>query len=272
MMRALWTAASGMKAQQTNVDTIANNIANVNTVGYKSQSTQFKSLLYQTLSSPSTTANSETKPTNAQVGLGTRVASTNISFSQGAMTATDSNTALCISGDGFFAIQGADGETYYTRNGDFSWAIDTNGDRVLATSNGEYVLDSEGNHIVVPGDASADSVVFASDGTIAYRDDDGNYVYTGQTVGLYQFSNVNGLLLVGDNKYAATVTSGDPMNEATNDGLSKSTIAQGYLEASNVDVADEMVNLIIAQRAYELNSKAITTSDTMLEQANNLKR
>lgn len=272
MMRALWTGASGMKAQQTNVDTIANNIANVNTVGYKSQSTQFKSLLYQTLRAESTTANGEPKPTTAQVGLGTRVASTNTDFTQGTMQANESPTALCITGEGFFQIRGADGEPYYSRSGDFTWSMDTNNNRVLTTSKGYEVLDTSGNPIYLPAGASGDSVAFGTDGAVAYKAQDGTYVLTGQSVALYQFNNTKGLLKTGDSLYQQTDASGVAMNEATTGGIKRSTIAQGYLEASNVNVADEMVNLIVAQRAYELNSKAITTSDTMLEQANNLKR
>ncbi len=272
MMRALWTGASGMKAQQTNVDTIANNIANVNTVGYKSQSTQFKSLLYQTLRSESTTANGNPKPTSAQVGLGARVASTNTDFTQGQMQANASATSLCITGDGFFQILGQDGQRYYTRSGDFTWAIDMNGNRVLATSKGQEVLDVNGNPIMLPEGAAGDTVSFGSDGALAYKGADGNYILTGQSVALYQFNNPKGLIKTGDSLFSATDASGVPLNEATTAGIKRSTIAQGYLEGSNVNVADEMVNLIVAQRAYELNSKAITTSDTMLEQANNLKR
>lgn len=272
MMRALWTGASGMKAQQTNVDTIANNIANVNTVGYKSQSTQFKSLLYQTLREKTTTANGNPKPTTAQVGLGTRVASTNTDFTQGTMQATESATALCITGDGFFNIRGADGEMYYTRSGDFTWSMDTNGNRVLTTSKGLEVLDTQGNPIYLPNGASGDTVSFGSDGALAYKAQDGTYILTGQSVGLYQFNNPKGLEKTGDSMFQQTAASGAALNETTAAGVRRSTIAQGFLEASNVDVADEMVNMIVAQRAYELNSKAITTSDTMLEQANNLKR
>ncbi len=272
MMRALWTGASGMKAQQTNVDTIANNIANVNTVGYKSQSTQFKSLLYQTLSSTSTSSNGDTKATSAQVGLGTRVSSTNSKFTQGTMTATESDTDFCISGDGFFAIADATGNTYYTRAGSFTWALDSDSTRILTTSSGEAVLDYDGNPISIPAEVSTENVTVSSDGTVGYTDDEGNYVYTGQQIALYQFSNPNGLELVGETQYGVTAASGEAMREDTTAGVTRSTISQGYLEASNVDVADEMVNLIIAQRAYELNSKAITTADTMLEQANNLKR
>jgi flagellar basal-body rod protein FlgG len=273
MMRALWTGASGMKAQQTNVDTIANNIANVNTVGYKSQSTQFKTLLYQTLRTATTTANGEDKPTSAQVGLGTRVASTNTDFTQGTMQASSSPTALCVSaGDGFFAVRGGNNDTYYTRNGDFTWSLDNNGNRVLTTSQGYDVLDYDGNPIYLPDGASGDSVSFGTDGSVAYRQEDGTYVQTGQSVALYQFNNTTGLVKSGETMFQASDASGAPISERDGAGITRSTIAQGYLEASNVDVADEMVNLIIAQRAYELNSKAITTSDTMLEQANNLKR
>lgn len=272
MMRSLWSAASGMKGQQTAVDTIANNISNVNTTGYKTQSTQFKTLLYQTLEATSTNSDGETKPTSAQVGLGTRVASINTNFTQGAMTATESNTALCISGEGFFAVAGDDGETYYTRNGNFTWALNAAGNRVLTTAEGHEVLDQTGNPISIPNTAGTDGFTVASDGTCSYKDAEGNYVATGQTIALYQFANRVGLEKIGDNLYAESDASGAAQSEWNTAGITVSEIAQGYLEGSNVNVADEMVNLIIAQRAYEMNSKAITTSDTMLEQANNLKR
>lgn len=274
MMRSLWSAASGMKAQQTSVDTIANNIANVNTVGFKSQSTQFKSLLYQTLRTETTTANGEAKPTSAQVGLGTRVASLNASFTQGAQTDVESNSAFCINGQGFFQVKGFDGETnYYTRNGDFTWAkSSTDGELVLSTSSGNTVMDREGETIKIPETAGSEAVVVGSDGAIAYRRPDGSIVSTGQYLALYQFPNPTGLQKVSSTMYAATDASGEMQAEWSVDGITQSTIAQGYLEGSNVNVADEMVNLIVSQRAYELNSKAITTTDTMLEQANNLKR
>jgi len=272
MMRSLWTAASGMKGMQTSVDTIANNIANVNTTGFKTKTTQFKSLLYQTLQSETTSANGDTKPGAAQVGLGTRVAATNSIFTDGALLANDSSSALAISGSGFFAIQGTDGETYYTRNGDFIWTIDANGDSILANSLGNPVLDSNGNTIVLDSSIPTDSVSIGTDGSVAYKNVDGTYTDTNQNVGLYQFRNPTGLEETNNSLYRATEASGAALNEATNANITPSTINQGYLEGSNVNVADEMVNLIVAQRAYELNSKAITTSDTMLEVANNLKR
>ena len=135
MMRALYTAASGMIAQQTSVDTISNNIANVNTTGFKSNKTEFKSLLYQNIQTRTTSANGEQKPIGAQVGLGTRVSSTTSSFTQGTLTESESNSAFALKGSGFFAVKGVNGETYYTRNGDFSWAMGTNG-VTLCTSEG----------------------------------------------------------------------------------------------------------------------------------------
>ena len=272
MMRSLWTAASGMKGQQTNVDTIANNLANVNTTGYKTQTTQFKTLLYQTLQEETTTATGDVKQTTAQVGLGTRVASINSIYTQGIQTASDNKSALYINGQGFFAVRGADNKTYYTRNGDFGWSLDANGRRVLTNSDGLEVLDNGGNPILLPDEAGTDAVTFGTDGAVAYRRPDGTYTQTGQSVALYQFANPVGLEKNGSNLLSVSNNSGQPRNEANTNGLIRSTIAQGYIEGSNVNVADEMVNMIIAQRAYEMNSKAITTSDSMLDTANNLKR
>ena len=273
MMRALWTGASGMKAQQTNVDTIANNLANVNTVGYKSQSTQFKSLLYQTLRTETTTANGENKPTTAQVGLGARVASTNTEYTQGTMQANASKTALCISGSGFFAVRGADNGTYYTRSGNFTWSLDANGNTILTTADGNPVLDREGNEIMVPEGVASEAMVFSDDGSISYKDPEtSNVIPLNQYFGIYQFNNPAGLEKLSSSKLMATPASGAPLLEGQTPGLSLSKVHQCYLEGSNVNVADEMVNMIIAQRAYELNSKAIQTADSMLDTANNLKR
>ncbi len=272
MMRALWSAASGMKGQQTAVDTIANNLANVNTTSYKSQTTQFKSLLYQTIRSNSTNANGETKPTSVQVGLGTRVSATNSNFTQGPMMASDSNTCFCISGEGFFAINGPGDETLYTRDGNFTWALQQDGTRALTDSDGYFVQDREGEPITIPNEAGTEGFTVGEDGAVSYRNPDGTFTTTGQYLALYQFTNRVGLEKVGDNQYRPTQASGEAQSEWDTDGLTPSSMYQNYYEGSNVNVADEMVNLIVAQRAYELNSKAITTSDTMLEQANNLKR
>lgn len=272
MMRALWSAASGMIAQQTNVDTISNNIANVNTTGYRTEKTEFKSLLYQTLQAKTTTANGEQKPIPAQVGLGTRVASNTSDFSQGELAASDSRTAFAIQGDGFFGIEGLNGETYFTRNGDFHWTTDLSGGLRLATAEGYAVLDTNGNDIIIPSDLTASQIKVSDRGEIGYMDNDKNYISLNQTIGMWQFNNPSGLNKIAGTFFTETEASGNPLNESTTANLVTSTMHQGYLETSNVKVADEMVNLIIAQRAYELNSKAIQTADDMLGQANQLKR
>lgn len=272
MVRSLWSAATGMNAQQTNVDTIANNLANVNTVGYKTQTAQFKSLLYQTLQTATTTANGDPKPTSSQVGLGVRNSSINSIFTQGSLLASSSDTAFAIEGDGFFAIRGSDGGTYYTRNGDFTWATSASGGVILTNTDGLPVLSSTGRTIELNSNYVTSKVTISADGTICYPDANNNAQSLGMTIGLYQFNNPGGLERQGDSLWMVTEASGNAMNEATNRNLAPSKVVQGYLEGSNVQVADEMVNLIVAQRAYEMNSKAITTTDEMMQTANNLKR
>ncbi len=272
MMRSLWTGATGMIAQQTNVDTIANNLSNVNTSGYKAEKTEFKSLLYQTLQTKTTSANGEEKPISAQVGLGTRVASNTSIFTQGSLIANDSKSAFAIEGNGLFSVRGADGQIYYTRNGNFSWVKDGNVVS-LCTQEGYHVLDSNGNVISLPANVSSESVQFqSSTGLIGYEDGAGNYHSLNQRIGIYQFRNPAGLEKESNSLLSITEASGAAMSEYTNNNLTKSKVVQGYLEGSNVQLADEMVNLIVAQRAYEMNSKVITTSDDMLGIANQLKR
>ncbi|MCR4762411.1 MAG: flagellar hook-basal body protein [Lachnospiraceae bacterium] len=273
MVRSLWSAATGMNAQQTNVDTIANNLANVNSMGYKAQEAEFKSLLYQTLQTKSTVENAGQPPVNSDVGLGVRTASINSRFTQGAFLDSASNTAFAIGGDGFFAYRNDRGEQVYTRNGDFIWAIAQNGtnDITLTTSEGYHVLDSQGREITLRNMVS-NRVVVDADGNIQYPDANNVPQNTGFQIGRWQFNNPTGLERVGDTSFLPTQASGQPMNELTQQNLQRSVIRQGYLEGSNVNVATEMVNLIVAQRAYEMNSKAITTTDEMMQTANNLKR
>lgn len=271
MMRALYTAASGMKAGQTNVDAIANNLSNVNTTGYKTTRVEFKSLLYQSIQTKTTSANGEEKPVGAQVGLGTRVAATTSMYTQGALTASESATDFALEGDGFFAIRGADGETYYTRNGSFTWALDADGNTLLTDAEGSPVLDTEGNAIYVPEGVSSEAMIFDQSGEISYRLADGTIVDLNQKFGLYQFNNPAGLEKLSYSRLQATDASGEPILEGEM-GTTSSKVCQYYVEASNVNVADEMVNMIIAQRAYEMNSKAIQTADSMLQTANELKR
>lgn len=271
MVRSLWTGASGMIAQQTNLDTIANNLANVNTTGYKTQTNEFKSLLYQTIQTETTSANGEVKPTSAQVGLGVRNAAINTIFKQGSLLASESSTDFAIDGKGFFAVRGEDGNTYYTRNGSFQWSVATNG-HMLCDSQGLPVMDSTGKPIVLGEQYVMSLVTVDKDGSLMYPDANNNPQQMGITVGLYQFNNPGGLKREGDSLFSQTAASGQPLNEATNLNLPGSRVIQSYLEGSNVNVADEMVNMITTQRAYEFNSRVITTTDTMLEQANNLRR
>lgn len=260
-----------MIAQQVNVDTIANNLANVNTHGYKTQVNEFKTLLYQTLQTRTTTANGERKPTSAQVGLGTRNSAISSVFTEGNMIASTKTTAFAIDGKGFFAVRGEDGNTYYTRNGNLEFTLATNGN-MLATSDGLPVLDNQGRPIILPDEYILSRIMVTRDGEICYPDEQENPQSLGITIGVFQFNNPNGLDRLEDSLYAQTAASGQPINEFNNPNVEKSKIIQGYLEGSNVQVVDEMVNMIVAQRAYELNSKAITASDEMLQQANNLRR
>ena len=275
MVRALWTGASGMISQQNNVDTIANNLANVNTTGYKTETNEFKSLLYQTLQTKTTTANGENKPIGAQVGLGVRNASITSQFTQGAYLESENPTAFAIGGDGFFCLQGNNGEKYYTRNGNFNFSLGANNTLILSSSDGLPVLNRQGNPIQInANNYMADRITVNDDGQLYYPDAQNNPqpIQPPQIIGLWQFQNAAGLDKVGDSMYSATAASGVAINEAENNNLKKSEIRQGYLEGSNVQIADEMVNLIIAQRAYEMNSKTIQAADTMMQEANELRR
>ncbi len=270
-MRSLWTGASGMIAQQTNVDNIANNLANINTTGYKKASMEFKSLLYQTIQKDSTDSDGEPKPVGVQVGLGVRNAAITSQFTQGAFTETGNQWDFAISGDGFFAIQLEDGSIGYTRNGTFQMAMGVGG-LTLCTSDGQPVLDTNGAPIVLPEEYSASRVIVDANGDFCYPDETGNPQPLGIQIGLVQFNNPAGLEKTSGSIYKETAASGTVRWETTDDNLEKSEIVQKYVEASNVQAAEEMVNLIVAQRAYEMNSKVITASDTMMQQANNLKQ
>lgn len=265
MVRSLWTAATGMTAQQTNLDTISNNLANVNTAGYKTEQTQFKSLLYQNLQKKSTTNDGSEKPVGIQVGLGVRYSAVSSQFRQGNINATEGAFDFAIEGDGFFNVQMPDGTTAYTRSGNFNISIGTNGSWQLATADGYQILGTDGSPIEFPADYDMSDISFSETGEI---------VYNGEVADQFQFAQFNnraGLEKLGGTLFRATPASGEPRLENNDAVLKKSRVVNGYLEASNVDVATEMVNMIITQRAYELNSKAITASDTMLQQANNLR-
>ena len=264
MMRSLWTAASGMTGQQFHIDTISHNLSNVNTTGFKKNRAEFEDLLYQNRRIAGTPATELTVvPTGIQVGHGVRVASTQKMFSQGALQQTDLVTDLAIQGEGFFRTLLIDGSYGYTRDGSFK--IDSSGQFV--SSNG-YRLMPE---VTLPADFVQESLTITQDGRInvliAGSDEP---IEVGQ-IELFRFVNPAGLRSIGENLFKVTNGSGDPIGgRPAFDGMGK--LAQKFLEQSNVSVVSEMVNMIVAQRAYELNSKAIQTSDTMLGIANNLKR
>ncbi|MBI2881395.1 MAG: flagellar basal-body rod protein FlgG [Candidatus Tectomicrobia bacterium] len=262
MIRALWTAASGMSAQQFNIDIISNNLANVNTVGFKKGRGDFQDLLYQTLRPAGMASSTGTEvPTGIQIGHGVRPVAVQKLFHTGSFSKTDNPLDLLIEGNGFFAVTMPNGETAYSRAGAFK--MDSKG-RVV-TSDG-FPLDPE---VTIPSNAVSFTV--GTDGTVSV-------LAAGQTtpseitkITLVSFPNPAGLSAIGRNLFKATAAAGSPVTGTPGDeGLG--TIAQGALELSNVSVVDEMVNMISSQRAYELNSRVIQTADDMLQTANNVKR
>lgn len=275
MMRALWTGASGMTAQQTNLDTISNNFANIATTGYKKETAQFASLLYQKIQTETTDSEGNAKPVIGQVGLGVRNTAIVSQFSQGSLQETGNTWDMAVQGNGFFMVKTEDGNTAYTRNGAFGLAMGVDG-VTLTNAEGYSVLDSTGEPIVFDKDANGadiDVSKLSMDeyGNLSYTNQDGNTVALGVQVGLAQFNNPAGLEKLSGSLLLASENSGAARIEGQDTGITKSKIMQKYLEGSNVDTANEIVNLIVAQRAYEMNSKVITAADEMLQQANNLR-
>lgn len=268
MMRALWTAASGMISQQTNIDTISNNLSNINTTGYKRESVEFKSLMYQTIQSKATDNEGNAKPVGVQVGLGVRPGSITSSFTQGPLLESNGDFDYGISGDGFFMVQLNDGSVGYTRNGNFNVSIQSQG-MALTDSNGNIVMNTQGKPIILPSGTDITKLEIDKHGNLTLPDATNNPQKIGQQIGLASFANPAGLEKVSDSILKESAASGVPVLYSA-DQLG-SEIASGRLEGSNVQAVDEMVNMIIAQRAYEMNSKAITASDEMLQQANNLR-
>ncbi|MGE5314677.1 MAG: flagellar basal-body rod protein FlgG [Acidobacteriota bacterium] len=266
MNRSLRTAATGMYAQQLNVDTISNNLANVNTTGFKKSRVEFQDLMYQTLK-PSTVAEQggvgSAAPTmEIQVGNGTQTVATVKNFLQGDITPTSADSLdVAIQGDGFFQVKRPDGTLAYTRDGSFKLSADG----TIITSEG-YVVDPE-----IRISADTEKVMIGKDGTVeAIETGSAEPVKLGQ-IELARFVNPAGLRSIGSNMLVETTASGQPITgQAGSPGFGMTL--QGHLEASNVDVVEEMVSMITAQRAYEINSKTIKTVEDMLTMANNLKR
>ena len=270
MMRALWTGASGMIAQQDAVDTISNNLSNVNTIGYKKETVDFKTLLYSKLQTKTTDNNGNPKPVIGQVGAGVRTASITSRYTQGNLNATGNPFDFALDGAGFFQVQMPDGSTVYTRNGSFNMSIGTEG-LTLCTAEGYPILSESGEPIVFGLDKESSNFIIDDQGRFLYAESDGTQTDLGVRFGIVQFNNPSGLFKLSGSYVSSTGASGEPMLEVENTGLKQTKVRSRYLEASNVETVDEMVNLIVAQRAYEMNSKVITASDQMLQQANNLK-
>lgn len=259
MLRSLFTAATGMEAQQVNIDTIANNLANANTTSFKRSRASFHDLLYQTLRAPGQSSTAGTVvPGGIQIGSGARLASVDKLFTEGSIKITDRNLDLMIEGDGFFRVQKNDGSIGYTRDGHFT--KDNTGR--LVTSDGFPVVPE----IIVPSESQDLNV--GMDGVVTVKV--GNETQEIGQVLLANFVNPVGLKSEGRNIYAPTEASGDPIvSSANQNGIGR--IAQGQLESSNVNIVEEMVNMIAGQRAYEINSKVIQTGDQLLQTTNNIR-
>ncbi len=261
MNLSLYSAATGMEAQQLNLNTIANNLANVNTPGFKRSKIEFQDLLYQkpTRASGSDSGGGNLVPTGTEVGNGSRVAATSKVFTQGQLTQTGEKLDLAIQGDGFFEVQRADGTIGYTRDGSFK----LNAQGQVVNVDGLPVL--SGFQPIPPG---TNSVSIAENGQVTVQGAGGQQSFR---LTLMRFANPAGLRSLGGNLYEETAASGTPETGQPGEQGFGSTI-QGYVEASNVNIVEEMVALIVAQRAYEINSKSIQTSDEMLQNVANMKR
>jgi flagellar basal-body rod protein FlgG len=260
MIRALYSARTGLNGQETQLDVVANNLANVNTGGFKKSRIQFEDLFYQSVRAVGAeTVGGGQVPTGVQIGLGTRVTAVQKIFTQGDYTETGNDLDMAIEGNGFFKIV-RDGEDYYTRAGSFK----NDSDGYIVTSNGDRLQPE----FAIPEGTTSLNV---DSGGLLETQDSSATVTASVQLTLTTFINPAGLKSVGSNLFMETAASGTPTEDdpGTN-GVG--SIAQRFIETSNVDVSEEMVNLIITQRAFEVNSKAITTADQLLEIANSLKR
>jgi flagellar basal-body rod protein FlgG len=263
MIRALFSAGSGMNAQQMNVDNIAHNLANANTAGYKTRRAQFQDLLYQNMVQPGANAGQQSVvPTGLQLGLGTRASSNEIIFTQGDFSETKNPLDLVIQGRGFFQIRRANGELAYTRAGSFH----LNRDGALVTSDGD-LLDPQ---ITIPQDAQ--SITIAPDGTVSFSQNGQTAAQLAGQIQLVNFQNPAGLNSLGRNLFTPTDASGDPIVGTPGGQEGLGSVLQGYIEQSNVSVVEEFISLIVSQRAYEANSKVVKAADDMYQQVNGMSR
>lgn len=260
MERALWSAVTGMKAHELSMDTIANNLSNINTTGFKNSRISFQDMLYSALRTPGATSGEGEVPVGIQVGHGTRVSGISKNFQQGALVETGNQLDLAIEGDGFFEVLLPDGTYAYSRDGSFK----TSGTGEVVTADGYKAsgidtVDQGTTEITIAPDGSFTSVV---NGISVQK----------SKITLVRFNNPEGLRSIGKNLFTQTESSGDPQRGLNPGENGMGTIAQRYIEASNVNAAEELVNMITTQRAYEATSKAIKASDEMMGIANTLRR
>ncbi|AKU93003.1 flagellar basal-body rod protein FlgG [Vulgatibacter incomptus] len=261
MLRSLYTAATGMEAQQLKMDVTANNLANASTTGFKKGRAEFEDLISETMRAPAEpTPNGGTDPAPLQVGLGVRTGSTTRTWSQGDLLSTGNPLDVAIEGDGFFRVQRPNGELGYTRAGNFR--VDAMGR--LVTQRGDLVEPG----IDVP--AGAKQITIQSDGSVLAQVDGSPHPDELGTLELSLFANPSGLLAIGNNLFTATPASGEPMHVRPGE-QGAGGISQGFLEGSNVKAVEEMIDMISTQRAYELNSKVIQTADQMLQRLTQLR-
>jgi flagellar basal-body rod protein FlgG len=261
MLRALYTAASGMSAQQLNLDTIANNLSNSSTTGFYARRMQFSDLVYQNVIMPGAAATQQTTVADGlQVGLGTMPASSTVIQTQGNFASTGNPLDLAIQGLGFFQVTLPSGQIAYTRAGSFQ--VDAQGN--IVTANGNQLQPS----ITIP--ANATSITVGSDGTVSVTQSGQTAAAQVGSIQLAMFANPGGLNSVGGNLYLATTASGDPIVGAPGAAEGMGSLQQGMLEQSNVDIVTEFVNMIVAQRSYESNARVVTSADQMLQDLANL--
>jgi len=261
MFRALYTAASGMSAQQMNLDNIANNLANSSTTGFRGSRLQFQDLMYQSVIAPGSAATAQTTvPDGLQIGLGTRVASTEMLQTQGDAVNTGNPLDVMIQGQGFFQVQMPSGEIAYTRDGSFH--LDQN--RTLVTANGNQLQPT----ITIPADAL--TVNIGTDGTVSVTEPGQTQASQVGTIQIANFPNPGGLTALGGNLFTPTTASGQAVVGTPGGADGLGTIQQGMLEQSNVDVVDQFIQMILTQRSYESNSRVVQAADEMLQNLNNL--
>jgi flagellar basal-body rod protein FlgG len=265
-VQTLYTAATGMQALETKLDVIANNMANINTTGFKKDRANFEDVFYRQYRLPGATdGDGNITSTGIEVGLGSRVSSTQSNHEQGAFETTNNQLDMAIEGDGFFQVQNPSGGNFlYTRAGNFG--INANGDLVLGSANNGYLLEPSINI-----DPNATDIVITADGQVQIRTQDSTTLQTVGQLNLAKFVNPDGLLKLGDNLYQQTDASGDP--QVGNPGQQGfGNVRQGFLEASNVEPVTELIDLITTQRAFELNSQVVQAGDQIMQIVANLRR